>query len=62
MFIWEKIVKEEPTFHGNWEPRRAKVQSLDMIGAMDRQKSNVPTEIFSQGLEKPLSREQENPL
>ena len=48
--------------HGNGESRRAKVQSLDLIGAMDRQKIDVPTEIFSQGLEKPLAREREKPL
>ena len=35
---------------------------LDLIGAMDRRKSDVPTEIFSQGLEKPLAREQEKPF
>ena len=29
---------------------------------MDRQKSDVPTEIFIQGIENPLDREQENPL
>ena len=33
-----------------------------LIGAMDRRKSDVPTEIFSQGLEKPLAREREKPL
>ena len=32
------------------------------IGAMDRRKSDVPTEIFSQGLENPLARELEKPL
>ena len=30
---------------------------LHFIGSMDRKKSDVPTEIFSQGLEKPLVRE-----
>ena len=29
---------------------------------MDKQVSDLPMEIFSQGLEKPLARERENPL
>ena len=32
------------------------------FGAVDRQKNDVPAEIFSQGLENPLSRGQEKPL
>ena len=42
--------------------RRSKVQLLDLIGAMDRQKHDVPTDIFSQGHEKPLDRGREKPL
>ena len=41
---------------------RAKVQSLDLIGEMDRLKNDVPTDIFSQGHKKPLDRGRENPL
>ena len=48
--------------HGNRESRRAEVQLLDLIGAMEIQKSDVPTEIFSQGLENPLAREREQSL
>ena len=62
MFVWKQIVKEDPTLHGNLELRRAEIQSLDLIGAMDRRKNDVPAEIFSQGLEKPLARERENTL
>ena len=38
------------------------VETAQKIGAMDRRKNDVPTEIFSQGLENPLARERENPL
>ena len=34
----------------------------DWFGAIDNKKSDVPTEIFNQGLEKPLAREQEKSL
>ena len=60
MFVWQKkIVKEEPTLHGNRESRRAEVQYLDLIGAMDSQKNDVPNDIFIQGLENPLARRRE---
>ena len=64
MFVWKKglIVKEDPTLHGSWESRRSEVHSLDLIEAMERQKNDVPTDIFSQGQEKPLARGQEKPL
>ena len=44
-----------------------KIQTLcknqdNFLGAMDRQKRDVPTEIFSQGLKKSLAREREKPL
>ena len=56
------IVKEDPTLHGSWDLRRSEFQSLDLIGAMDRRKNDVITEIFSQGHEKPLDRGAKNPL
>ena len=56
------MVKEDSTLHGYWESRRAVVQSLELIGATDIQKNDVTTEIFSQGIEKPLAREREKPL
>ena len=56
LFDKNLIIKEDPTLHGSWESRRAEVQSPDLIGAMERRKNDVLTEIFSQWQEKPLDR------
>ena len=58
LYLFDKtlIVKEDPTLNFSCELRRAKVQSLGLIGAMDIQKNDVPTDIFIQGNEKPLAR------
>ena len=61
MFVWKKIVKEDPTLHGSWELRRSKVQLLDLIGVMDKKK-DITTDIFSQGHKKFLARGREKPL
>ena len=45
---------EKSTFWWNYAEKK--------FGAMDRRKNDVPTEMFSQGLKKPLAREREKPL
>ena len=47
---------------GHFYMQKIMHSALSLFGAMDRRKNDVPTEIFSQGIKKPLARERENPL
>ena len=47
---------------GHFYSQKTMFFALNVFGSMDRNKSDVPTEIFSQGLKKTLSREREKPL
>ena len=62
LFEINLIVKEDPTLNFSWELRKARVQLLELIGAMHRQKNDVPTNILSQEHKKTIARGREKSL
>ena len=52
------LVEKTVSLYVSFEPSYVYI----LIVAIDRHISDMPTEIFSQGLEEPLAREREKPL